>query len=477
MIDKKLFRSVHLDDLQFKGFNGKRVLCLVDGDHYPPVVKWTIEELEKSGGKVVALVFLGGTEKIRVSSKDLKDIFDLRVYLRKSRLDDSISFLVEALEEENPDIVLDLSDEPIVDYWKRFKIGSRVLEMGIDYIGSDFWFKPPVEDEVLNKPSISVIGTGKRIGKTAIGVTVARLVKEELFDPVVLCMGRGGPPEPEVIDPEKIDLEVDTLIDVAERGRHAASDYWEDALLSQVSTIGCRRCGGGMAGNPFSSNVLEGGGIANELSQDFVITEGSGPTFPPVKTDKKIVVIGAKQPLEKILSFFGEYRIRVADLAIITMCEKPYVDDEKIEKIEKGILKINPDLDVVKTVFRPQPLDEVARRDVFVATTASDQSNKSIKAYLEEEYGCRVKEISNNLSNRIKLKKDLNRSISSCDILLTEIKAASIDVAAKKAKKEGLEIVFLHNRPVPVDGSIDELNEAILSLCKKAHKSFRRGEN
>ena len=32
----------------------------------------------------------------------------------------------------------------------------------------------------------------------------------------------------------------------SEKGVHAASDHWEDALMSRILTIGCRRCGGGM---------------------------------------------------------------------------------------------------------------------------------------------------------------------------------------------------------------------------------------
>ena len=41
------------------------------------------------------------------------------------------------------------------------------------------------------------------------------------------------------------------LLAVSRRGLHAASDYFEDAVLAGVMTIGCRRCGGGMAGAAF----------------------------------------------------------------------------------------------------------------------------------------------------------------------------------------------------------------------------------
>jgi cyclic 2,3-diphosphoglycerate synthetase len=77
---------------------------------------------------------------------------------------------------------------------------------------------------------------------------------------VVVAMGRGGPAEPEVIDGAAVALTVEDLLAWSRRGRHAASDHFEDAVLSRVVTVGCRRCGGGMAGEPFVSNVTAPGG-------------------------------------------------------------------------------------------------------------------------------------------------------------------------------------------------------------------------
>jgi hypothetical protein len=49
------------------------------------------------------------------------------------------------------------------------------------------------------------------------------------------------------------------------RGNHAASDYLEDAVLAGVRTVGCRRVGGGLAGEPVESNVPEGAALAAAL--------------------------------------------------------------------------------------------------------------------------------------------------------------------------------------------------------------------
>ena len=464
-----LEESLHIDSSFINLLENKKVLCLVDGQHYPPVTKWTLSELFKNDVDIRGLVFLGGTEKVENALEELcieGTDYDIFISPKKKQL--PLDLIEDAIVKKHPDYVVDLSDEPVLDYHDRFRIASLVIKHQVNYIGADFILTPPKEHDVLEKPSISIIGTGKRIGKTGVSVTVARTIKKNGFDPVIVCMGRGGPPEADYIDPTKMEMNADTLLHVAEEGGHAASDYWEDALLAQVPTVGCRRCGGGMAGNPFSSNVINGALKTNEITQSFVIMEGSGSTFPPIKTDGRIGLIGASQPLSNILEYFGQYRIMTSDLAIVTMCEEPMASDKKIEEIERGIKNLKPDLEIALTVFRPEPLQDISDKKVFVATTAPEKILPTIEEYLEENHDCEIVGISNKLSNRPELRKDLAQGLEKADILLTEIKAASIDVAGLSAKEKGVEIVFMHNKSVLVGGTIDNLDEAILEVCKKA---------
>ena len=222
-----------------------------------------------------------------------------------------------------------------------------------------------------------------------------------------------------------------------------------------------------MGGNPFFSNVVEGARIADELPGEVVVMEGSGATFPPVATDSRIVIAGAGQPLENIIRFYGEYRILISELAIVTMCEEPVASPGKVMDIYEGIKSINTDIRIALTVFRPDPLGDISGKRVFVATTSRSDVNESIRIHLEESHNCEVVGISNNLSNRPRLKSDLRDGLPGADILLTEIKAASIDVAAVEAEKAGLEIVFLNNAPVLTGGNIDSLDDEILSIIKK----------
>jgi cyclic 2,3-diphosphoglycerate synthetase len=54
-------------------------------------------------------------------------------------------------------------------------------------------------------------------------------------------MGRGGPEKPEIVRGDLIKLTPEYLMEQSDKGVHAASDHWEDALMSRILTIGCRR--------------------------------------------------------------------------------------------------------------------------------------------------------------------------------------------------------------------------------------------
>ena len=96
------------------------------------------------------------------------------------------------------EVVVDLSDEPVLGPAERFRWISRALAAGIAYVGADFRFDPPAFAP-FELPSIAVIGTGKRVGKTAVTAHLARLLARE-HDVLVVAMGRGGPPEPELVE-------------------------------------------------------------------------------------------------------------------------------------------------------------------------------------------------------------------------------------------------------------------------------------
>ena len=120
----------------------RRVVAIVDGEHYPPVVRDALEEIDDL---VVAAVLVGGTEKLRGGDPEYG------VPLEPS--------LEDAIERHLPDLVLDLSDEPVLGPPERLALASRALALGVPYEGPDFRFDPPVATAV-DVPTLAVIGTG-----------------------------------------------------------------------------------------------------------------------------------------------------------------------------------------------------------------------------------------------------------------------------------------------------------------------------
>ena len=453
----------------------RRMLCLVDGEHYFPVTKSALDMLDSiEHNEVVAVVFIGGTEKLRDSSEEgISKQLGRPVHFGSDHHNIPYQLISDVISKYDADVVMDLSDEPVVDYTKRFKIANVVLSLGVPYEGPDFKFDPITEHDVLKKPSLKILGTGKRIGKTAVSAYAARLINKNNYNPCVVAMGRGGPEVPEIVHGDKIELTPEYLMEQSDKGVHAASDHWEDALMSRILTIGCRRCGGGMVGDVFITNMKKGAELANDVDADFVIIEGSGAAIPPIKTNKHIVLVGANQPLINIENFFGPFRINLADLVVITMCEEPMASVAKVETIENYIKEINPDATVISTVFRPKPLGDVKGKNVLFATTAPDSIKDVLIEHLEDFYGCKVIGTTPHLSNRPLLQKDIEKYIDDVDVMLTELKAAAVDVATKDALKAGLEVVYCDNIPIVIDGDNQKLKDAIIKVVDSSIESFK----
>jgi cyclic 2,3-diphosphoglycerate synthetase len=402
-----------------------RALALIDGEHYAPVVRAALQELPH---EVVGAMLVGGVEKLRGD-----DDYGVPV------ADD----LDEALARFEPDVVLDLSDEPVLGPRERFRLASRVLARGIAYEGADFSLRPPWFDS-FDLPSLAVIGTGKRLGKTAVTGYGARLLAEN-HDVVVVSMGRGGPPEPEVAD---ISPTVDDLLALSRAGAHAASDYLETAALAGVPTIGCRRCGGGLAGAPWTTNLAEGMRKALERDPDLVVFDGSGAAIPPVEARARILVASANQDSELVTGYLNAYRILISDLVVLTMAEEG-TDHRAIAAAIQEIKGIP----VVATVLRPRPVRSIARRRVAFFTTAPPSTAVLLERHLMDEHSASEVTISHHLADRSKLRADVEGA--EADLFLVEIKAAAIDVVCEAAAERELEVVFADNEVVPLPGQPD----------------------
>jgi cyclic 2,3-diphosphoglycerate synthetase len=369
-----------------------RALALIDGEHYAPVVRDALAALPYD---VVAALLVGGTEKLRGG-------------------EDYGVPLVEALDAVEADLVLDLSDEPVLGPRERMLWASRALAFALPYVGADFRFDPPSLQPV-EPPSLAVIGLGKRVGKTAVAGHVARVLSRDRRV-VVVAMGRGGPAEPELLETPPT---LDDLLALSRSGRHAASDHLEAAALAGVPAVGCRRAGGGLAGAPFESNVLEGASLAAQLDPELLVFDGSGAAVPPVETDARILVTnGSHDPRAGL----NAYRVLVSDLVVDT----GGADREAIRSIS--------DVPIVDAELRLRPAEPLDGRRTAVFTTGPAPTDG-----LDAE----VVHVSRNLARRDALREELEHV--DADVYLVELKAAAVDVVAEAALAREAEVVLAAN--------------------------------
>jgi cyclic 2,3-diphosphoglycerate synthase len=384
------------------------VIVLIDGEHHPAAVRDVLADLDLAG-----LIFCGGEEKLGPGS--LEEHYGMAVE------DDPEEGLAKLAA--HADTVLDLADEPVVPASSKLRLAARALSLGLAYEAPGARLEPPrYEPLEFAGPKLAVIATGKRTGKTAVAGHWASLLRDQGAGPVIVCMGRGGPAEPQLAEAAP---SLDELIAISDSGSHAASDYLEDAVTAGVPTVGCRRVGGGFAGAPYQSNVVQGAAMAVSLDPGAIVFEGSGACIPPVEVDRTVCILGAGKPEP-----FAEYRLARADLVLAA----------------EGA---DAPPDAIAFELRPEPLEPVADdARVAVFTTGGTRVHGIPDPVLA----------STNLARRPVLAEELDRAATErCDVYLTELKAAAIDTVALHAREQGARVVFIRNRPVGIDDALVKL--------------------
>ena len=231
-----------------------RVVALIDGEHYPPVVRFALDELAREHEVVARGVrrrHREGRSRRRRSAPTASRSCRARPPTRRSS---------PPLERFAPDVVVDLSDEPVLSSADRFELASLALARGrrVPRRGLPLHAAATRAGHARRRHSGSS-GRASGSARRRSSAYVARQLKAAGSDVVVLAMGRGGPAEPELIRGERGRAHHRrTCSRSRAQGMHASSDNYEDAVMSRVTTVGCRRCGGGMAGETFFSNVPEG---------------------------------------------------------------------------------------------------------------------------------------------------------------------------------------------------------------------------
>jgi cyclic 2,3-diphosphoglycerate synthetase len=204
-----------------------------------------------------------------------------------------------------------------------------------------------------------------------------------------------------------------------------------------VVTVGCRRCGGGLAGDTWVSNVLEGLSLAEARRPELVVCDGSGAAVPPVAADARVLVASALQGTDLLTGYLNAYRIMISDLVVLTMAGEDAGEVcRRIEEVKR--------VPVIVCDLRLRPLEQLRGRRAAVFTAGPAATD-----HLDAE----VVHASTSLADRATLREELEGV--DAEVYLVEIKAAGIDVVAETARSRGAEVVFADNEPVARAGEPD----------------------
>jgi len=158
--------------------------------------------------------------------------------------------------------------------------------------------------------------------------------------------------------------------------------------------------------------------------------------------------------IEGILKIAREYGIDM----VMGLSDESILSYEKRFWIASAVVAESMKYEEFDFSFEPLKLLNIAKKYNIENT---------IIPYLEKNYNCKVVDYSPHLSNRPKLREDLERGLPKAGVLLTELKAAAVDIATREAVKKGIPVIYVNYTSVTVGGDID-IAEAVKELARKA---------
>lgn len=452
----------------------RRAVLLVDGEHHPPVLRAAVGALGDAGDRPVLAVVAGGGEKLADPSR-APDLGIPAVVPSSAEAE-----LASLLREHRPDVVLDLSGEPVVTPTRRLRLAAVALSLGVAYEAPGVRWRPPPLEHVTERPTLAVIATGKRTGKTAMCGDLVRHAARRGHRPVVVAMGRGGPPDPVVVE-RGDDVSPRALLEVVAGGGHAASDFYEDAVTTGATTVGCFRVGDGPAGEIGHTNVPRGIALAERQPGDLTVLEGSGAALPPARPDAVALIVPATADPGDLAAGLP-LRLLLADVVLLTFAGPPTATADRVAATREAVADQLEQLpvaarpsggdppEILATRFLPRPLHPVDGRRVLLVTTAPAPAADAMAREIEATHDTTVVGVSTALADRPRLQREL-ADAAPHDTVLVELKAAAVDVVMQHATAADREIAVLDYEAVdaetlgPPTDTFDRLLELARGRC------------
>ena len=316
-----------------------------------------------------------------------------------------VDTLEEALDAFAPDQVVELADEPPLDAESRFAMAALALSRDVGWRGGGWSLEPPLRPRLTERPAIAVIGTGRGAGKTALARQLARRALERGRRPVVVAMSGGRAVVPEV---------------------------WP----GDIPRVMARCCGTGLTGTPTSSTYVAA--VLEAVRHgDVLILQGMGSAVPTCAAGATVLAVPAfdqgSHPLFPL-------RVLIAHAVVITMSVDSGAasgEDGRAQRLETRITRIEPSVSILRTVFRPYPLEPISGQGVHLVTSAPPERREGLVHDLQARWGARVVGASHLLDEA---------RAAGAEVVMAEPETASADEVARFVAETGKKVVPYESR-------------------------------
>ena len=215
--------------------------------------------------------------------------------------------------------------------------------------------------------------------------------------------------------------------------------------------------------------------LALSAEPDVLLVEGSGATVPPIHAHRTVCVTNAARAATDALSFLGPYRLLRSNLVVLIGADARALGGAacaRARPVGVGLRRRDRRLHARAGARRRRCATAPARPSSPPPHRSSSSGTRSCS----NGHGIDVRVFSSSLSRRGELVHDLERAARErCDVFLTELKAAAIEVVASEAERSGAEVVFVRNRPVSLPGEPD-LDAELLRIHDEAVAESARRE-
>ena len=253
-------------------------------------------------------------------------------------------------------------------------------------------------------------------------------------------MGRGGPPEPEIV---RVRPTVDALLELSRAGPARGLRPPRDGRSRRGATVGCRRCGGGLAGAVAVRTCSRASRSRSALGPDLVVLDGSGAALPPVAADRRLLVTSAAQPDRRRRGLHERLPRAHRRPVVVTMAE---ADAPHVALADAMRAHVRPG---PRSPRRAAPAAARGGRGRAgrVLLHRARRAHAALAAHLEERTAPRRRTSRGTSPTARRLRVELARDRRGR--LLVELKAAAVDVVVEEASRRGVRVVRRRERRRP----------------------------